>query len=198
MIETKKKSNVGRKDKYHSHVEPRLEEIKAWCRDGATTAIICAKLGVGYSNFHKYKKDHKELEEVLRENKDIIDMQVENALLKNALGFEYDEVKTIVEDVNGKKVARKEITKKFMPGDSKAQMFWLKNRKPGMWKNDYRVNMGGKVEVNNTGEVNHNHTGTIKHEPVNIFETMTKEELLMLAQMELEFEEETEEGANEE
>ena len=181
MTAVKKKSNAGRKDKYYTHVEPRLEEIKAWCRDGATDEIICGKLGVGVSNFSRYKNQYPELADVLRENKDIVDMQVENALLKNALGYEYDEVKTIIEDIGGKKTARKEITKKFIPGDAKAQMFWLKNRKPEMWKNDYRVNMGGKVEVENTGTVNLNVKPVI--DP---FEQYTKEELLMLAQMEIE------------
>ena len=180
MTAIKKKSNAGRKDKYYTHVEPRLEEIKAWCRDGATDEIICGKLGVGVSNFNKYKKEHVELEKVLRENKDIIDMQVENALLKNALGYSYDEVKTIIEDIDGKKVARKEITKKVVPGDSKSQIFWLKNRKPEQWKNDYRVNMSGNVNVENTGQVNLN----IK--PVNTFEELTKEELLALTQIECE------------
>lgn len=138
---TQEKGKVGRKDKYFTHVQPRLEEIKAWCRDGATDEIICGKLGVGVSNFNRYKKEHKELSDALRENKNIVDSKVVNALLRNALGYEYEEVKTIVKKVNGKDSIEKEITKKVVPGDTKAQMFWLKNRDPENWKNDYKVNM---------------------------------------------------------
>ena len=43
-----------------------------------------------------------------------MDTKVENATLKTALGFEYEEIKTIIEeDKNGKKRTRIEKTKKY-------------------------------------------------------------------------------------
>ncbi len=49
--------------------------------------------------------------------------QVEKALLKRALGYEYDEV--IYE--GGQETKR---VKKHVVPDTTAQIFWLKNRKP--------------------------------------------------------------------
>ena len=48
---------------------------------------------------------------------------MENALLKRALGYEYDEITY----ENGEEVKR--VTKQVAP-DITAQIFWLKNRKP--------------------------------------------------------------------
>ena len=63
----------------------------------------------------------------------MVDRQVENALLKRALGYEYTEVtKEYVPDV-GKMTVTKEVTKQVIP-DTTAQIFWLKNRKPGDWR----------------------------------------------------------------
>lgn len=70
---------------------------------------------------------------------------MENALLKRALGYDYEEVVTEVEDVptgkvdpNGQPVMkqRKHVrkTKKHVPGDTLAMMYWLKNRRPDKWR----------------------------------------------------------------
>jgi len=74
-----------------------------------------------------------------------VDIEVENALLKRALGFEYEEVTTEIEDVptgktgeDGKPIfkQRKHIKKttKLVPPDTAAAFIWLKNRKPQQWR----------------------------------------------------------------
>ncbi len=57
------------------------------------------------------------------------DTKVENALLRRAVGYEYTETR-VEESDKGSKVT--EITK-HMPPDTKAAIFWLKNRQPGRW-----------------------------------------------------------------
>jgi len=81
----------GRKSNYYKLVEPKLEMIKNWCRDGDIEETICEKLGVGVSTFGRYKLDYKELRDALKEGKETIDYEVENALLKRALGYSYVE-----------------------------------------------------------------------------------------------------------
>lgn len=73
-------------------------------------------------------------------------MQVENALLKRALGYSYVETVTDFElvdtgerDDNGKPVMEKKIknvrsVKKEMAPDVGAAAFWLKNRRPDKWR----------------------------------------------------------------
>lgn len=64
-----------------------------------------------------------------------VDVQVENALLKRALGFDYEEVTTeIVNLPDGTQRKHiKKVTKMVVP-DTVAAIFWLKNRKPMQWR----------------------------------------------------------------
>lgn len=74
-----------------------------------------------------------------------MDCEVENALLKRALGYQYEETITEIEEVptgkldsNGKPIMKqvkhiKKITKTALP-DTTAQIFWLKNRRADRWK----------------------------------------------------------------
>lgn len=125
----------GRKSKYHTHVEPRLVEIEAWARDGLTDEQIARNLNVGVSTFHKYKNEYIELVESLKKGKEIVDVEVENALLKRALGYDFEEVKTYIEDVDGKKKKKVEKVVKHIPADVTAGIFWLRNRKGQVWSN---------------------------------------------------------------
>jgi hypothetical protein len=54
------------------------------------------------------------------------------------MGYEYEEIKTIVEeDKNGKKRTRIEKVKRHQPPNPAAMIFYLKNRAPNEW-NDRR------------------------------------------------------------
>jgi len=129
------KGKGGRKSKYHTHVEPRLKEIEAWARDGLTEEQIAKNLGVAYSTFRKYKDEYPAFSSALKKGKEVVDIEVENALLKRALGYEYEEVKTFIEEVDGKRKKKIEKTIKHVPADVSAAIFWLRNRKGFVWSN---------------------------------------------------------------
>ena len=129
------KGKGGRKSKYHTHVEPRLKEIEAWARDGLTEEQIAKNLGVAYSTFRKYKDEYPAFSSALKKGKEVVDIEVENALLKRALGYEYEEVKTLIEEVDGKRKKKIEKTVKHVPADVSAAIFWLRNRKGFVWSN---------------------------------------------------------------
>lgn len=88
-----KRYKGGRKSKYDTHVEPRLFEVECWARDGLIDEQIANNLGVAYSTFREYVKKYSALSAVLKRGKEVIDYEVENALLKRALGYEYREKK---------------------------------------------------------------------------------------------------------
>lgn len=120
--------------KWITNVQPRLAEIREWCIEGLTNEEMSKRLDINPDTWYKYMKEHAVLAELVNISKSVVDSQVENALLKTALGYEYEEVKTIIEeDKNGKKRTRIEKTKKYMPPNPTAQAFWLKNRKREEW-----------------------------------------------------------------
>ncbi|BFH14642.1 hypothetical protein WJ0W_001197 [Paenibacillus melissococcoides] len=50
-----------RKNKYHSHVEPKLLLIEARARDGTIDEDTAKKLGVAYSTFREYVEKYPAL-----------------------------------------------------------------------------------------------------------------------------------------
>ena len=72
----------------------------------------------------------------LSEGKGVSDAKVIRSLYKRATGYEYEEVKKIVEtDKDGNiKPIRIETTKKQVIPDVGAQCFWLKNRQRDRWQ----------------------------------------------------------------
>lgn len=113
----------------------RLELLKCWARDFSFTDIA-AKIGVSIQTLKAWRDKYPEIEEAIREGKEIVDYKVENALLKVALGYTTTDVKTIISppDKNGNRSIRVEKTEKEVPPNPTAIMCWLNNRKPDQWK----------------------------------------------------------------
>lgn len=133
-------------------IENKLTLIEGWVRNGLTDEQISKNLGISKTTFYKYKDEHIELSELLKKGKEVVDYEVENSLLKRALGYEYEE-KTY-ETVYDKNVDRyvekltKRVTKQVAP-DTTAQIFWLKNRKPKEWREKQEIenNISGKISI---------------------------------------------------
>lgn len=148
------------KSKYETHVKDKLILIEAWARNGLTIEQIANNLGISKVTLYKYMNEHIELSERLKKGKEVIDIEVENALLKRALGYKYDEVTKELNEDTGELEVTKVVTKEVQP-DTTAQIFWLKNRKPEDWRD--------RKEVEHSGNIN------------NPYEGLTKEELLKIA-----------------
>lgn len=117
--------------------EDGLTLLKGWARDGLTDKEISENMKVAYSTFRVWRDKYPALSAVLKENKEIADYNVENSLYKRANGYEYTETtkELRVNPETGKYelIVVKEITKQVIP-DTTAQIFWLKNRQPGKWR----------------------------------------------------------------
>ena len=125
----------GRPSKYHTHVEPKLLLVEAWARDGVTDENIARNLRVSPDSFIQYKKQFPQLVDALKNGKDDIDTMVENALLKAALGYQYEETK---ENENGF-----ERSVKVAQPNTTALIFWLKNRRPKEWRDKQETEITG-------------------------------------------------------
>lgn len=88
-------------------------------------------MGINASTLYDWKNKHAEISKALKEGKDAVDRQVENALLKSALGYKYDEITE--ERRDDMLVVTKVVHKEVQPNTT-AQIFWLKNRKRLEWR----------------------------------------------------------------
>ena len=105
----------------------KLILLEGWARDGLTDEQIAKNIGINRTTLYDWKKKETNIANALKKGKEVIDFEVENALLKRALGYEYEE-ETYENGILTKKV------KKHVAPDTTAQIFWLKNRKPNTWK----------------------------------------------------------------
>lgn len=120
------------KGKYQRWLEPDgLLLLEGWARDGLTDEQLAEKMGINPATLYDWKNKHPEISEALKKGKEIVDIQVENALLKRALGYEYMEERVEISEKDGRKVIQ---TTKTVPPDTTAQIFWLKNRRPDKWR----------------------------------------------------------------
>jgi len=71
------------------------------------------------------------------------DRAVEEALLKRACGYDVEE--TVVEESD--RGEKRRTTTYHIPGDVRAQIFWLRNRKPKVWKDKPIAGEQGDQEV---------------------------------------------------
>lgn len=138
------------KGKYHEWLtEDKLLLLQAWARNGFTDEQIATKIDVSTSTLYDWKKKYPEISEALKRGKEVVDTEVENALLKRALGYEYEEMTTErvwdAESESHMMAVTKRVIKHVAP-DVTAAIFWLKNRKPKDWRDKKEIDMDAKVQ----------------------------------------------------
>lgn len=127
---------IGRKGQSAEWVtEDALLRVQSWARDGLNDEQIAGNIGIGTSTFYEWQNRFPEFREAIKKGKAPVDAEVENALLKRALGYDYEETVTEIEELGeGRQKKHVRKVKKHMPADVTAQIFWLKNRRPGRWR----------------------------------------------------------------
>ena len=117
--------------------EEGLTLLEGWARRGLTDEQIAKNMGVNIATLYRWKDKYCDICEALKKGKEVVDIEVENALLKKALGFSYHE-ETRERRLNRatgeyEMVTTKSVEKRCPP-DTIAAMFWLKNRRPEDWR----------------------------------------------------------------
>lgn len=147
------------KSKWETHVKDKLILVEGWARDGLTDEQIWNKLGISKDTFYSYKNKYSDFSDSLKRGKEVVDTEVENALLQKALGSKETlkkpvKLKQVIYSDTGKKLKEfEEIVmveeEVLITPDTTAQIFWLKNRKPGVWRDKTAVEHSGEIRGNN-------------------------------------------------
>lgn len=151
---------IGRKGKYAEWITPDgLLVIEGYARDGLTDEQTAHNMGISYATLKEWINKFPAISAALKKGKAPVDMQVENALLKRALGYTEEETITEIEetpyntrDADGNVVTRTRTKRhvrkvqKVYPPDVTAQIFWLKNRKPKQWREKVENSVNVDIE----------------------------------------------------
>lgn len=127
----------------------KLILLEGWAREGLTDEQIAKNIGISRASLYEWKKKEVDISDALKKGKEVVDFEVENALLKKALGY------TIT--LNKQKVTKDgdvvdTIEEVHVPPDTTAQIFWLRNRKSDKWRNK-EIDNESTEAINNANEM---------------------------------------------
>lgn len=142
---------AGRRGKYEEWLDrDSLLKVQGWARDGLSNDQIAHNIGITAKTLCEWQNRFSEFRNAIKKGKEVVDREVENAMLKRALGYEYDEVtqEPVTDKDTGITEMRvtKRVTKQIVP-DVTAQIFWLKNRKPEEFRDKRDVELSGSVDL---------------------------------------------------
>lgn len=119
---------MGRPSKYDQEIKPHIEEIRKAVEAGATVEEIAKAFNISVSTIYKYKTEKKEFSDAFARGREKVIFDIKAALLKKALGYEYQEKKQYIKkDENGENVTYTEITTRHQPPSETAGAMLLRN-----------------------------------------------------------------------
>lgn len=142
---------MPRRNKYDTHVKPRLDEVEAWIRDGLTNKEVAKKLRVSEDSLYTYQKKYPELKDILRKTKDYVDqVEMVGAYKRRAMGYtivttrQKYRYRHRMDGTVEKILENEEVKEVHVPGDARAMENWLRHRLKDQW--------GDIAEIDNSKE----------------------------------------------
>jgi hypothetical protein len=121
------------------------KQAKKLCLLGATDTDLAKFFEVAVSTISKWKVDQPEFSEALKAGKEGADSAVAKSLYRRALGYKHRAVKIVADAKTGAEHIVP-YTEHYPP-DTTAAIFWLKNRRPDVWRDRQQVEHTGQVTL---------------------------------------------------
>jgi hypothetical protein len=151
------KSTGGRPSDFKPEFTAEVERL---CKLGMVDTDLAMYFGKSRSTISNWKRAHPEFFEALSRGKHKADLTVAAKLFESATGHEYHEEhafklkrETIRPDSTRvvEEYVEKVLLLKQRPGDVTAQIFWLKNRRPDLWRDVKKIESEHKVDISVRG-----------------------------------------------
>lgn len=131
------------KGKYHEWLEPdNLLLLEGWKREGLSDEDIAKNMGIATSTLYNWLNKYVEISEALKRGREVSYYIAENAFFKRLTGYTYVETKETQSSSDGAVSKTVTKTKKHIPPDVGALIFYLKNARADKWRDrrEYDVN----------------------------------------------------------
>lgn len=127
----------GRPTSYKPEFAEQAEKL---CLLGATDEDLADFFGVAIRTIANWKAQNDEFLQALKAGKEAADERVSRSLYHRAVGYTFDSEKIF--HFQGQ-ITRAE-TREHVPPDTTACIFWLKNRRPDLWRDKTEHEHAGK------------------------------------------------------
>lgn len=141
-MSTKKKTAL-RKGRPTKFCREYCEQARKLCQLGATDAEMAEFFKIGEATLNRWKHEHADFRESIKDGKIVADAEVADRLFKRATGYSHPDVH--ISNYQGEITVTK-ITKHYPP-DTVAGIFWLKNRRPLEWREKVDLQHSGSVDI---------------------------------------------------
>lgn len=108
------------------------EQAVKLARLGATDKELADFFEIDLATLNRWKIAHPQFCESIKTGKEVADAEVADKLFKRATGYEHEAVKIVADAKTGAEHQVK-YTERYPP-DTTAMIFWLKNRRPDLWR----------------------------------------------------------------
>ena len=131
---------MARPTKFKPEFVPQASKLAAL---GATDIEIADFFEVTERTLNRWKNESDEFCQSLKVGKTVADDRVERSLFARANGYEHEDVDIRVVD----HVIVQTKLRKYYPPDTTACIFWLKNRRPDLWRDKVDLQHSGTMNV---------------------------------------------------
>ena len=121
---------MGAPSRYSKVIEPNMELIAAWIRDGLSQAQIAKNLKVNSSTISLYRKEHPELEQLFQENRQRVDLvHVVGSYFKLCTGYTVVEETRHYKTIDGhEELVERYEKEKYIPPNPNCTENWIRAR----------------------------------------------------------------------
>jgi hypothetical protein len=118
-----------------------VEQAQKLCALGATDNDVAEFFGVQARTIYRWQNEHPEFCQSLKVGKEEADTRVVRSLYHRANGYTFDAVKIFMPASHSEPVYAP--YREHVPPDVTACIFWLKNRRPDLWRDKVDHAHGG-------------------------------------------------------
>lgn len=114
-----------------------LAKLTEWAANGLTYEQIAKNISIAKCTLNRWRKKYPTIECALSRGRGTAEEEVISSLFRRCTGYDWEERRTkklTSKDGKDLGVTEKTVITHHVPGDVKAQVFWLTNRKPEEWK----------------------------------------------------------------
>lgn len=132
-------AKVGRPSPYKPEFP---EQARKLCELGATDVELADFFEVSVVTIWAWQRRHEDFLKAIKVGKEQADDRTERSLFHRANGYTFESEKVF--QFRGQIVRAQ--TREHVPPDTTACIFWLKNRRPELWRDRQEQHHSGKIE----------------------------------------------------
>lgn len=135
----------------------KLQMLTIMAASGLTMKALAKEIGITEPTLKKWRNENPEIEAAIKRGTTPLDDRMESELYMNAIDRYVAEDEIVYDyDANGQLVRERIVSRKYkhIKADTTAQLFWLCNRRPSVWRDIRAVAKAAETaEIESSGGV---------------------------------------------